>query len=254
MLAVTKSSTSIETITNSDQTKFSSAVGDGEVVKENIVSPQAGPSTLTADERMSDGEVEENVMDISRNGVDEAELLNHSPKPLIEIQDTSGSIDDEENYEPPNEISIIQLQEPDPDAIHLPQDLETAKASLPAATQDQSSTDQDAEPTEKPTSGESSPAAHANPRGYEQSQRSSSRSSSLAEASDPDEYEPPEPATSGEELARPVQVPSIDSEKSFSPPDINIVDPVIPASSDSTTVVHPQVSPLSVHSQLGLTA
>lgn len=189
-------------------------------------------------------------MDISPSDVDDAELSFYSPKPLSEARDTSGFIDDDdddnddndENYEPPSEISITHRQEPDPDTVLLYQDLEPAKTDSPAAPQDQPSADQYTKPIEKPFLGEPSAAANADMAGDEQSQWSISHSPSLADASDPDDYEPPEPAPLGEEVPRPTKMSRADSEKSFSPPDVNINDFVAPASSDSTPAVHQQVS------------
>ena len=181
-------------------------------------------------------------MDISRNDVDEAQLSFYSPEPLTEARDTSGFIDDDENYEPPSEISITQRQEPDPDVL-MYQDLETAQTNSPAATQDQPSADQDTKPEQKQTSVEQSPAANATVAGDGQSQRSLSRRFSLADASDPDDYEPPEPAPLGDGVPRPAQTSSsVDSEKSFSPPDVDTDEYVAPASSDSTPAVDLQVS------------
>lgn len=191
---------------------------------------------------MSDGEVEEDVMDISRSDVDEAEHSVYSPKPLTEVQDATGFIDNDENYEPPNEINITQGQELGPDHVLLYPDHETAKTDLPAVSQSQISANQYAEPREKPASGEPSSAINANMADDEQSQRSLSCSPSLADASDPDDYEPPEPAPSGEEAPRRAQMPRAVSEKSFSPPDVDTNGFVEPASSDLTPAVHQKIS------------
>ena len=238
LLAVTKPSTSIEMVpnsTHSDATKFSGAVGNGRVMQGKTC------STQTTDDGMSDGELEEDTMDISRNDVDEAELSLYSPNPLTKDQDTSGSADDDDFYEPPSEISMMERQEPDPDVVLLYQDLKSAKDDSPAATQNQPSADQDAEPIEKPISGEPSLAPNADMAGNKQSQRSLSRNSSLADTSDSDDYEPPEPAPLGEEVPQPAQFSSADSEKSFSPPDVDTSDFIAPTSSDPTPAVHQQV-------------
>lgn len=239
---MTKPSKSVEMVANSDPTQFSSAVGNVGVEQENSPSPKETPSTRAADDYMSDGEMEEDIMDISRSDVDEAELSLYSPNPMTEVQRVPNFIDDDENYEPPSEIILTQRQESDPDALTSHQDSETAKANLQAATQNQPSADQDAEPIESPIPREPSPVANANMAGDEQSKRSISHSPSLANASDPDDYEPPEPAPLGEEVSRPAQMSSIDSDKAFSPPDVDTNDVVASMSSDSTTTVHRQVS------------
>lgn len=239
---MTKPSTSVEMVLDPDPTQLSGAVGNGGIAQENSTSSKAALSTRAADDCMSDGEMEEDNMDISRSDVDEAELSLYSPNPMSEVQDVSGFIDDDENYEPPSEISITQGQKPDPHALLLHQDFETTKAKLQAATQNQPSADHDTEPVENPTSAAPSPTANTNMAGDEQPQRSLSHSLSLADASDPDDYEPPEPAPLGEELARPAPMPSVDSEKSFSPPDDDTNGIVASASSDSTRTVRRQVS------------
>lgn len=251
MPAVTKPSKSVEMVANSDPTQFSSAVGNVGVEQENSPSPKETPSTRAADDYMSDGEMEEDIMDISRSDVDEAELSLYSPNPMTEVQRVPNFIDDDENYEPPSEIILTQRQESDPDALTSHQDSETAKANLQAATQNQPSADQDAEPIESPIPREPSPVANANMAGDEQSKRSISHSPSLANASDPDDYEPPEPAPLGEEVSRPAQMSSIDSDKAFSPPDVDTNDVVASMSSDSTTTVYRQVQKLEPTSEKG---
>ena len=206
----------------------------------------------TQEDRMSHGELEEDIMDTSRSDVDEGELSLYSPKAATEAHDISGFVDDYENYEPPSEISITQRQEPDPDGVLLSQDFETAKGDLPAQTQVQSSGDLNAEHTEKPISAGSSPIANVNMAGDEQSQRSRSRSLSLANASDPDDYEPPEPASLGEEVPRSIHISNLNSETSFSPPDIETNDFIAHTSSDPILAVHQQVSVDAITVEAGL--
>lgn len=222
-------------MSNSDPTQFSGAVGNGRVLQENFSTMQV------ADDRMSDGELED-IMDISRSDIDEAEVSYYSPKPMTNVQEVTGSMDDDENYEPPSEISMTLRQELDSDHILLQQEYKTAKVNLPAATQNQPSADHDAEPIEKPTWGEPSPSVNATTGDDEQSQLSLSRSPSAADGSDPDEYEPPEPAPLGEEVQRPAQISSVESERSFSPPAIDTNGFVAPASLDSIPTVQQQVS------------
>ena len=231
---MTKHSTSTEMVPDSDPIQLSGAASKGSVVQAKSSPPQ------TTDDRTSNEE--KDIMDISRSDIDDAELSPYSPEPLNNFQDTSGFIDDDENYEPPSEISVLQRQEPDPDAVLVYQDLETAKANLPVAKQNQSIADQGAELIRKPTSIEPSPAPHDNIADDEQSQRSLSRSPSLTDASDSDDYEPPEPASLGKEESRPVQMSSAGPEKSFSPPDVGIGNSFAPASSESTSAVQQKVS------------
>ena len=232
---MTKPATSLEMIPNSDPIQFSGAVSNDSVVQAKSSSPQATDLPMLSDES------EEDVMDISRSDVDEAELSLYSPDPLNEFQDASAFVDDDENYEPPNDISIAQQKEPDPDAVVLYQDLETAKANLPVATQNLSFADQGAEPIRMPTSIEPSPAPNDNIADDEQSQQSPSRSPSLADAGDSDDYEPPEPASLGEEVLRPAQMSSAGSEESLSPPDVGISKSVASVTSVLTPAVQQQV-------------
>ena len=232
---MTKSATSIETVPDADPIQISGAVSNGSVMQAKSSSPKS------TDDRMSSEESEEDVMDISRSDIDEAEFSLYSPEPLNDLHDTSNFIDDDENYEPPSEISIIQRQEPDPDAILLYQDLETAKANLPVATQNHFLADPGAELIRKPTSIEPSPSPNDNAADDEQSQRLLSRSPSLADANDSDDYEPPEPAPLGEEGLRPVQMSSAGSENDFAPLDVGIDNSVAPATSVLTPVVQQKV-------------
>ena len=237
---MTKISASAEMVPNFDPIQFEK----GRAVQTKDSSARA------TDDRVSDGELEEDIMDISRSDNDEAGLSFYSPKAANGVQGTSGFIDDDENYEPPSEISINQRQEQDPDAVVLSQDLEAAKADRPAKTQNQSSTDQYGEQIEKPTSGESSPAASVNRAGDEQSRQSLSQSASVANASDPDDYEPPEPAPLGEQVPQSTLMASVASEKSFPPRDVETNSFDAHASSDPFSAVHQQVSSTHFQSEL----
>ena len=200
------------------------------------------PSMHAADDRMSLGEVEEETMDISRSDVEEAELSLYSPKPMTEDQDIlsfTGDGDDE-NYEPPSEIDINQRQRPDLHAV-LTQDLQLAKDNLTTMTQNRPPVDQDAELIGRPTSDGPSSIANADTADTERSQRSVSRSLFPANASDLDDYEPPEPALLGKEDSRPLRMSSVESDKSFSPPDVNTNDDVAPTSSESKPTIHQEV-------------
>ena len=223
--------------TDSDPTQPSDAAANGRAMQGKDSSTQA------ADDRMSLGELEEDTMDISRSDVEEAELSLYSPKPLTEDQDISSFTGDgdEENYEPPSEIAITQRQGPDPYAV-LNQDLQSAKDDLTPITQNRPPADQDAEPIERATSDGPSSTANADKADTERSQGSLSRSPFLANASDPDDYEPPEPALLGEEESQPVRISSVESDKSFSPPDVDTNDNVAPTSSESKPAFHQEVS------------
>ena len=237
-LVLRASTTSVEMIPNtidSDPTQPLDAAANGRAIQDKDY------STHAADDRMSLGEVEEDIMDISRSDVEEAELSLYSPKPLTEDQDIlsfMGDCDDE-NYEPPNEIDINQRQGPDNHAV-LNQDLQSAKDDL--TTQNRPPADQAAEHIERPTSDGPSSTANADKADTERSQQSVSRSPFPANTSDPDDYEPPEPALLGEEESQPLRMSSVESDKSFSPPDFDTNDNVAPTSSKSKPTIHQEVS------------
>ena len=219
-----------------DSTQVLDTVGGGREVREQNLSMQITENPMSA------GEVEEDIMDISRSDVDDTEPSLYSPKAVTEVQDTSGFVDDDENYEPPSELSMTQRQEKDPDAVLLSQDLEIAEAHPPAQTPNKPSSNLNVEFIEKPTPVEPSPVASVNTSSDEQSPRSLSRSPSPANASDPDDYEPPEPASLGDEVLPSTHMLSADTEASFSPRDVETDHFIAQASSESITSVDQQVS------------
>ena len=231
---MTQYSTSNETAPKLDSTQGLDTAGGGREVRVQDLAIQ------TTENPMSDGEVEEDIMDISRSDVDDTEPSLYSPKAVV--QDTSNLVDDDENYEPPSELSMTQRQERDPDAILFSQDLDIAKAHPPAQTQNKRSSNLNAEFIEEPTPVEPSPVASVDTSSDEQSPRSLSRSPSPANASDPDDYEPPEPASLGHEVLSSSHMLSADIEASFSPRDVEKDHSIAQASSESITAVDQQVS------------
>ena len=233
---MTQSSTSGETAPKLDSTQVLDTVSGGREVREQNLSMQITENPT------SDGEVEEDIMDISRSDVDDTEPSLYSPKAVTEVQDTSSFVDNDENYEPPSELSMTQRQERDPDAVLFSQDLDIAEADPPAQTQNKPSPNLNAEFIEKPIPVEPSPVASVKSPSDEQSQRSLSRSPSPANASDPDEYEPPEPASLGEEVLPSTHMLSADTEASFSPRNVETDHFIAHASLESIIAVDQQVS------------
>ena len=233
---MTQSSTSVETAPKLDSTQVLDTVSGGREVREQNLSMQITENPT------SDGEVEEDIMDISRSDVDDTEPSLYSPKAVTEVQDTSSFVDDDENYEPPSELSMTQRQERDPDAVLFSQDLDIAEADPPAQTQNKPSSNLNAEFIEKPTPVEPSPVASVKSPSDEQSPRSLSRSPSPANASDPDDYEPPEPASLGEEVLPSTHMLSADTEASFSPRNVETDHFIAHASLESIIAVDQQVS------------
>ena len=237
-------SASLDMVPNLDSIQSSGIIKSSKKKKEKYHSLRA------TDDRMSDGEIEEDIMDISLTD-DEAELSLYSPKAVFQVQDTPGSIDDDENYEPPSETITTQHQEPNSNTILPNRNSEPIKADLIAETQDEHPADQETEPMEKLTSGELSPGASIDMASDEQSRRSLSHSPSLSVASDPDEYEPPEPAPLGEEGPRPTRMSSVDLQKYFSPPEGVNTDSVAHVSSDSVPATQQQVSVDAITAEAG---
>lgn len=239
MLAVTEPSALVQVVANFDPVPLSGTDRGSMKVREKDTSMQSSENQTPSEKGDDD------TMDTSRSDVDEAGLSLYSPKAMIEVRDTSGVVDDDENYEPPSEIGIIQRQESNHNAVLSSQDLDTAKTILPAQMQNQTSTDLDAEhaePIDRPTSGEPSPAASVDMADDEPLRQSLSRSSSPANPSDSDDYEPPEPASLGDEVPRSAHMSSVGFETSFLPRDIEIKNFVAHASSDPIPAIDQQVS------------
>ena len=236
MLAVIQSPTSVETRPKLDPTQVLDTFSSSREVRERNLFKQIKASS------MSDGEVEEDIMDISRSDVDDTEPSLYSPKAVTEAQVTSSLVDDDENYEPPSELSMTQKQERDPDAVLVSQDLDIAEAGLPAQMQNKPSSNLNAESIEKPTPIEPPPVASVDTSSDEQSLQSQSRSPFPANASDPDEYEPPEPASLGDEVPRSTHMLSADTEALFSPRDVETDYFNAHARSVSVTAANQQVS------------
>jgi len=149
----------------------------------------SSPSQAT-DEQLSDEgqELEDDIMDISRSEIDEAEIPGYSPQPPVaEGQQTAGSVDDEESYEPPSDISGLQQHNLDLSTRHPTSDSAIVETNLPKVTNDHLSTDKQGA---DPSPSDDDFAHNADGQSEE---RTSHRSTSLADASDSDDYEPPEP-------------------------------------------------------------
>ena len=169
-------------------------------------------SAEVAAEELSEGELEEDVMDISRSDADEGEISDHSPEQMVVDQDKQSLVDDEESYEPPSDIITTR---------HLETDIDTAQPELNDRRADNCALDVVSDitmgdtnvktTTEEPNSSEEF-ASSGNTQDEEDSQYPNF---SMADDSDPDDYEPPEPASLGENsLLQPISANS--SHASFS--------------------------------------
>ena len=185
---------------------------------EAITTGQENPtaSAEVAAEELSEGELEEDVMDISRSDADEGEVSENSPEQMIMDQDRQNLID-EESYEPSSDIIT---------ARHAETNVDTAKPRLNSRrTHNHALEDVSDMPmvetgvkttTEEPNSFEDS-ASSGNTQDEEESQYPNF---SMADDSDPDDYEPPEPGSLREDSAlRPISANS--SHASFSAPGLD---------------------------------
>ena len=141
----------------------------------------------TEDEHPPIEDPEEDVMDMSQSEADEGEITTYSPKPInTQDQQAAAYEEDEESYEPPGDINIVQQHELGLTASHLPSNSEITQHV--AVTSPESTTNNKEAPLAIPVDGLTLDADMQDTEGVLQS------SPSLADASDPEDYEPPEPA------------------------------------------------------------
>ena len=221
------------------------------VTQEPIASPQKAPQPSPppqqpANEQLSDGELEEDVMDISRSEADEGEISDHSPEHIAESQDDRGSVKDEDSYEPPSDIIMSSNPGPDTSTIQPHQDDQSADAEMLDAVHDSPVADSIAvETAEEPILTEQNPAnadtAHAN---MQDEEKLSYATPSPADDSDPDDYEPPEPFEEDSTL----QPASADrSDASFSPLNIDQSHTGASILSNTPSIPHdPKLEPTTI--------
>ena len=155
-------------------------------------------SVKVAADELSEGELEEDVMDISRSDADEGEVSDHSPEQMAVDQDKQSLVDDEESYEPPSDILTARQPEPpinttQPEfnirrandyGLDVVSDMPMGDASFKTATEEPTSSEEFASSGNAPDEKESQ---HPN--------------FSVVNDSDLDDYEPPEPASVEEDSA-----------------------------------------------------
>lgn len=180
---------------------FSNSVPYAETTYESSLRPDAevlftGQENSTA-EGLSEGELEEDVMDISRSDADEGEISDHSPEQMVVDQDKQ-SLDDDESYEPSSDIITARQTEP-PVGTAQPE-FNDGRADdygldvvsvMPMGDASVKTT------TEEPNSSEDF-ASSGNTQNEKESQYPNFP---MANDSDLDDYEPPEPASLGEDSA-----------------------------------------------------
>ncbi|KAL6718859.1 hypothetical protein ACLMJK_003093 [Lecanora helva] len=163
-----------------------------DTLRGQLVSPQDVHYPSTPLPQAADQDLNEDLggdsMDISRSEIDEGESSNYSPTLLrTEVRLSTGSNeDDEENYEPPGDISVVQQQDPTPVAAQPQKTSQKVDPSDIATELPYTDKQEKHEPdfTNGSTFG-------ADIIGYEHD--NSERGPSLLDVSDSDDYEPPEP-------------------------------------------------------------
>ena len=176
------------------------------------------------DEQISIEDPEEDIMDMSQSEADEGEITTYSPKLIdTEKQQDADYEEDDESYEPPGDINIVQQHELDLTVGHAPSHGESSK-QLGGTNQEPITDKQDA-PLAISTDGLTLDAD------MQDRKRTSLNSPSLVDASDPDDYEPPEPSTLVAEPISHLQVTKSDPENSPSRSSVGVIDEI--------EVVHP---------------
>lgn len=140
-----------------------------------------------ADEQLSDGELQEDTMDISRSEIDEGGLSEYRPKiPDAKVNHTHDH-EDKEGYEPASKNGVIQ-QHPNQDSASIKG--EVVEIDMPDA-------DPESFLTTEPGAGFPLSIDELDHNADLQDEGQLSHPDlSLADDSDPDDYEPPEPAIS----------------------------------------------------------
>ncbi len=140
-----------------------------------------------ADEQLSDGELQEDIMDISRSEIDEGELSEYRPKiPDAKVNHTDNH-EDKEGYEPASKNGVIQRH---PTQDSDPINGEVVEIDMPDA-------DPESLLTNEPGAGFPLSIDELDHNADLQDEGQLSHPDlSLADDSDPDDYEPPEPALS----------------------------------------------------------
>lgn len=155
-------------------------------------------SVEVAAEELSEGELAEDVMDISRSDADEGEISDHSPEHMVVDQDKQSHVDDEESYEPSS--NIITARQPELRVDTAQPELNDRRADdydldvvsdMPMGDASVETT------TEEPNSSEEFRSS-----GNTQDEKESQYPNfSMTNDSDLDDYEPPEPAAIAEDSA-----------------------------------------------------
>ena len=169
-------------------------------------------------------------MDISRSEADGGNSSDDLSKlPNDETEHRTETVDDEDSYEPPSDISVIPQHKLDLRNVHNPTDIGRAETGMPGLTNYKSTVDMQEARSPQPND-EFTLIADA--QGEEQNPQCSP---ALTDSSDSDDYEPPEPAPLVSELAAATQVTL--AESSLSPPSDFAID-------GDAAMIHPSSLPI----------
>ncbi|KAL2043997.1 hypothetical protein N7G274_003518 [Stereocaulon virgatum] len=198
--------------------------------------PQPSHPAQTEDVQLSDGELEEDVMDISRSDADAGETSNPGPGHIAEDQIEPGLVDNEVTYEPPSDIGMSQNLKPNNDSIPLQHDDQTFDVNMPDVAQETSVSESSAEDTSEMQTSTEQTLFNANIQDadMQNGDKSAHSSPSLADDSDPNDYEPPEPFEEDQGLQ---SASANHSEASFSPLNTDNIETVVPLQSGLASIL-----------------
>lgn len=152
-------------------------------------------------------------MDISRSDIDEGEITDYSPEPTVTVEDQTKLAESEDFYEPPVAFDALEHRSQSLATIESQQDRVTTDALPSNDVQFTLPANIKVHDTSEELQASSGSSNHVDthckvPESY--------RRESLANPSDSDDYEPPEPETPVETPASPFPHTSIPSTSSFS--------------------------------------
>lgn len=171
----------------------------------------------------------QDVMDTSPEGLDDAEVTDYSPEPPANISATPGSIDAEEVYEPPVTVDTISISPEFPRNEDLGHEMHIAETAMLQTTPNTPPSDVGGR-----RRSEGSIHAQYEPPAF-------IRSTTAANASDSDDYEPPEPSPPVENtLLSPVNTAS-DIVISLHGPAVGVAPPSHSMQADPITIIKEQM-------------
>ena len=184
------------------------------------VSPQISMlASQGADVDAVEGELEEDVMDLSHSDEDEPNDPNRSRNPSdSDSQQSTSPFDDEENYEPPMSVSVQRQPENELSVDQHSLDTNVLGTEVSAVTGNVtvpvSNNNSEPQVVDEPSHGGKLSSAQQSPR----------LSQSLVVVSDSDDYEPPEPLSSMSEDVVLSEASPADLQPTFTQPTVNSED------------------------------